>query len=124
VEGAVFEIADEEGVVLFTGTTDEDGLLDVILPLGTYIVTEISAPEDYIIDDTPKTVLLDEDGEVLELTMVNILEIEDVEPKPLPEEEEELPKTGSENVNYLYGLGLILILGGAVLLSKKKRIAR
>ncbi|SFN78143.1 Cna B-type domain-containing protein [Proteiniclasticum ruminis] len=124
VEGAVFEIADEEGVVLFTGTTDEDGLLDVILPLGTYIVTEISAPEDYIIDDTPKTVLLDEDGEVLELTVVNILEIEDVEPLPLPEEEEELPKTGSENVNYLYGLGLILIMGGAVLLSKKKRIVR
>ncbi|SDI38465.1 Cna B-type domain-containing protein [Proteiniclasticum ruminis] len=126
VEGAVFEITDEEGVVLFTGTTDEDGLLSAVLPLGTYIVSEISAPEDYIIDDTPKTVLLDEDGEVLELTVVNILEIEDVEPLPLPEEEEEeaLPRTGSENVNYLYGLGLILILGGTVLLSKKKRTVK
>ena len=108
------------------GTTDENGLLSAVLPLGTYIVTEISAPEDYIIDDTPKTVLLDEDGEVLELTVVNILEIEDVEPLPLPEEEEEeaLPRTGSENVNYLYGLGLILILGGTVLLSKKKRTVK
>jgi len=124
VEDVVFEVANEDGEVLFTGTTDEDGLLEVILPLGTYIVTEISAPEDFIMDDEPKTVILDEDGEVLELTVVNILEIEDVEPLPLPEEEEELPKTGSENVNYLYGLGMILILGGAVLLSKKKRTVR
>ena len=38
----------------------------------------------------------------MKLTIVNTLEIEDVE--PLPEEEQEaLPRTGSENVNYLYG---------------------
>ncbi len=125
-DGAVFEITDEEGAVLFSGATGKDGLLSAVLPLGTNIVTAISAPEDYIIDDTPKTVLLDEDGEVLELTVVNILEIEDVEPLPLPEEEEEeaLPRTGSENVNYLYGLGLILILGGTVLLSRKKRTVK
>ena len=60
----------------------------------------------------------------MKLTIVNTLEIEDVEPLPEEEEEEALPRTGSENVNYLYGLGLILILGGTVLLSKKKRTVK
>lgn len=61
---------------------------------------------------------------MMKLTIVNTLEIEDVEPLPEEEEEEALPRTGPENVNYLYGLGLILILGGTVLLSKKKRTVR
>ena len=53
-DGAVFEITDEEGVVLFSGAIGKDGLLSAVLPLGTNIVTAISAPEDYIIDDAQR----------------------------------------------------------------------
>ncbi|WP_312652295.1 Cna B-type domain-containing protein [Proteiniclasticum sp.] len=128
VEGVVFEVEDEEGNLVFRGTTDEDGILETVLPLGTYIVTEISAPEDYIMDPESKTVILDEDGEVFELTVVNILEFEDVDPKPLPptpappKPQPQLPSTGAENGVIWYGLGILMALGGVLLLRKRRNI--
>ncbi len=127
VEDVVFEVEDEEGNIVFRGTTDEDGILETVLPLGTYIVTEISAPADYIMDPEPKTVVLDEDGEVLELTVVNILEIEEVEPKPLPptpkpQPKPQLPSTGSADSTIFYGLGILMALGGLLLLKKRRTV--
>ena len=127
VEDVVFEVEDEEGNIVFRGTTDEDGILETVLPLGTYIVTEISAPADYMMDPEPKTVVLDEDGEVLELTVVNILEIEEVEPKPLPptpkpQPKPQLPSTGSANSTIFYGLGILMALGGLLLLRKRRTV--
>lgn len=138
VAGVVFDVTDDEGESVFTGTTDEEGLLEISLPLGAYLVTEISAPENYIMDEEPKTITLSEEDELVELVVVNIFEVEEVLPLPLPEDEEEeeqedpeieevkavLPSTGSTNTMYLYGLGLIMVLGGAKLLSKKREVLK
>ncbi|MFH5836136.1 Cna B-type domain-containing protein [Proteiniclasticum sp. C24MP] len=118
VEDVIFEIEDEDGVLIDTVSTDEDGIAEIVLPLGTYTVREIYAPEDYIMDDEEKTVTLDEDGETVELTVVNILEIEEVEPLPLPKPT--LPKTGAQSSFIWYGFGAMLALAGFTLLRKKK----
>jgi len=124
VKDVVFEIDDTNGVLIYRGTTDEDGILKVTLPLGTYIVRETSAPDDYIMDDEEKTITIDEDGETVKLTVVNILEFEDVGPlpdtggKPKPT----LPKTGAQSSFIWYGIGAMLTLAGFTLLKKKKTI--
>lgn len=124
VKDVVFEIDDTNGVLIYRGTTDEDGILKVTLPLGTYIVRETSAPDDYIMDDKEKTIMIDEDGETVKLTVVNILEFEDVGPlpdtggKPKPT----LPKTGAQSSFIWYGIGAMITLAGFTLLKKKKTI--
>lgn len=122
IEGVIFEIEDAEGLLIDTVSTDEDGIAEVVLPLGTYTITEIFAPEDYIMDDEEKIVIIDEDGETVELTVVNILEIEEVEPLPLPTPKPKptLPKTGAQGSFLWYGMGAILALAGFTLLRKKK----
>ena len=120
VEGVIFEIEDAEGLLIDTVSTDEDGIAEVVLPLGTYTITEIFAPEDYIMDDEEKIATIDEDGETVELTVVNILEIEEVEPLPLPKPKPTLPKTGAQGSFLWYGMGAILALAGFTLLRKKK----
>ena len=118
VEDVVFEVRNGAGVLIYRGTTDDEGILQVVLPLGTYVVREISAPADYIMDTAPKNVTIDEDGEVVTLTVVNILEVEEVEPKPLPE----LPKTGAQSAGIFYGMGAFTLLAGVLLLRKRRTI--
>jgi len=124
VENVIFRIEDENGVLIDTGTTDEDGILEFTLALGKYTVIEIYAPEDYIMDDEEKVVTIDEDGEIVILSVVNILEFEDGgelpdtggKPKPV------LPKTGAESTFIFYGIGAMLTLAGFTLLKKKKTV--
>ncbi len=59
VQGAVFEIRNENGVVVDTITTGINGkATSSKLALGTYTVTEIAVPSPLILDSTPKTVTL------------------------------------------------------------------
>ena len=91
LEGAKFEIHDEEGVLVYSGISDENGIVEVLLPLGSYKVMEMEAPEDFILDQTPVMAVLDMDGEVIELTFVNepeINELPDTDGNDDPDEEE------------------------------------
>ena len=57
--GCKFEIKDSNGNIVETLVTDENGVaVSKLLPLGTYTVVEIEAPNGYIIDATPHTVTL------------------------------------------------------------------
>ncbi|MBR0575669.1 Cna B-type domain-containing protein [Proteiniclasticum sp. BAD-10] len=113
--GVDFVIRDAEERVVFTGTTDETGILRVILPLGSYTVMETKAPENYIMDAEAKTVRLTTDKEEVTLRVVNVLEIEDVENKPLP-------STGSAGGALYLLLGLTLLGAGLLLLKKQKTV--
>ncbi len=74
VIGATFEITDSSGTVaaeLVTGQGGKASTGNKDLPLGTYTVKEISAPEGYIADTTPKTVTLTENKQVETVSFVN-----------------------------------------------------
>lgn len=50
--GAVFEVLDDAGVVYCTMTTDSHGYaVSIDLPIGSYHIREIQAPDGYVIDD-------------------------------------------------------------------------
>ncbi|HFH0098009.1 TPA: SpaA isopeptide-forming pilin-related protein [Streptococcus pyogenes] len=58
--GARFQLESNKGVVL-TGETDGKGEYTFTnLPFGDYILTEIAAPKGYILDKTPRTIIVGE----------------------------------------------------------------
>lgn len=107
-------ILDENKNVIFTGITDENGVVKFTLPYGKYFYQELEAPEGYLIDTTPYAFEIKENGEVLKATMTNEKE---------PEIEIDTPQTG-EQTNYVIPVsiagatGVTLVL--AVILKKKK----
>lgn len=67
-----FEIYDEEGYVMDTITTDENGKASSKnLDYGTYYFKEISAPEGYIMDETLYRFKLDEENRTFYTTVTN-----------------------------------------------------
>ena len=57
--GCRFVIKDKSGNIVDTLITDENGIaISNLLPLGTYTVVEVEAPNGYIIDAAPHTVTL------------------------------------------------------------------
>ena len=72
LQGATFKITRGDGsVVRENAVTDATGLIHLPeLETGTYIITEIKAPDGYVIGETPKTVELRE-GQTYELTFSN-----------------------------------------------------
>lgn len=72
LQGATFKITRGDGsVVCESVTTDAKGVVHLPgLETGTYIITEISAPDGYVVDSTPKTVEL-VSGQTYEITFSN-----------------------------------------------------
>lgn len=72
LSGATFKIARGDGsVVREAAVTDSDGIIHLAeLDTGTYVITEVKAPDGYVIDETPKTVQLRKD-QTYEVTFEN-----------------------------------------------------
>lgn len=93
LQGAIFEILNEQKEVIKTVTTNEDGLiiLDKILP-GKYYIKEIQAPEGFEINDEIVEIEI-ELNEKIEVTVTNSkITIEPVQ--EVQEEVKRLPVTG------------------------------
>lgn|GEM_PF-2103438 len=72
LSGTTFEIRNEGGEVVATGTTADDGSVEFErLPIGTYTFTETQATEGYLIDPTVFTFTIEEDGSITGETYVS-----------------------------------------------------
>ncbi|NLB21373.1 MAG: Cna B-type domain-containing protein, partial [Clostridium sp.] len=130
--GAVFTIYDLNGKLIDTMTTGADGTFKVILPLGMYRVTEVTAPKGYDKKDISRLVVLYEDGKTMNLEIVNEKTKNGF--GTLPDTgggtssgggtyTPTLPKTGSTVQPILYILGLFsLFVGTSELRRKPKRV--
>ena len=71
VEGAEFKVVDESGKEVAKQKTNKEGKITIKgLPVGKYTVTEISAPEGYILNAETKTVIV-KTGETATIKAVN-----------------------------------------------------
>ena len=100
--GITFAIYDESKEnKIFEGITNDDGILSVSLPIGTYYIREIATLEGYILDDTWHEMIIDDKEEEFFLELTN---------KKIPEVP--VPKTDKVNYHLLEGFSLISILLG------------
>ena len=73
IPDCTFEILNENKEQVITGTTDENGIAKFQLAIGKYFYREISAPEEYIIDDTLYPFEITEEGVSVYAKMTNYL---------------------------------------------------
>lgn len=73
IPDCTFEILNENKEQVITGTTDENGIAHFQLAIGKYFYREISAPEEYIIDDTLYPFEITEEGVSVYAEMTNSL---------------------------------------------------
>lgn len=106
--GAKMVIKDKAGTVVFEGITGANGLLKVSLPFGEYIVSEVAAPEGYILTTQTYSINVNKSGLTFDVRIPNT-------------EEEELPQTGGIPSELLYLMGAMAIIGGVVLVKGKRR---
>ena len=110
VEGALIEIFDSEGNLIYSGYTDHEGkILLEDLEYGEYSFKESEAPEGYILNDELHHFKIEKDGEIVKDTLSNEKEVIDV------------PNTLS-NFDAIY-IPIGIIAFGLILLivSKKRR---
>lgn len=123
LSGAVFEVRTSQGEVLGTLTTGEDGTATMMLPLGIYRVVEIKAPAGYELGNINRMVILFNKNQTVTTEIVNEFgEIEDVDPLPLPEDDDTngLPQTGEASSSAFYVLGLFSLMVGSQALRRRK----
>lgn len=62
-----------EATALLTAVSNNDGVFRFDnVPVGEYVVIELSAPEGYLLDNTPIPVTLNKDGQIVTIKAVNI----------------------------------------------------
>ena len=103
---AGFRIRDEDGNIVATGRTDENGTVSFTLRYGKYTYQEYDAPEGYLIDEQEYPFEIKEDGQIVKAIMTNARE---------PEEPVIPPKTGDDrNTGMWTAISVVTAAGGAV----------
>ncbi len=59
--------------ILATVSAEDGSFTFADIPYGEHVVREIAAPEGYVMDDTPYTVKVDQNGAVVEIEITNKL---------------------------------------------------
>lgn len=109
---------------LMTTISAEDGSFYFNdIPVGSYIVREIEAPDGYILDDKSYEADITEDGQIIEIKIVNVMKIGKLS---LTHNYLSSPKTGADYVIFavaLGGAGIIAFIT-AINISKKKKVRK
>ena len=72
LSGVHFKLTDRSGVLVQEGDTDVNGKLSfTAIPLGEYLIQETSALSGYVLNETPISVSLTQNGQVVELSVQN-----------------------------------------------------
>ena len=72
LEGAVFEIYNKANVLVDTIESNSRGLaVSKLLPLGRYIIKEVSSPQFYSVNSEEVTVYLEHEGQIVQLEWLN-----------------------------------------------------
>ena len=66
-------LTDDTEPILTTVSAEGGSFTFADIPYGEYVVREIAAPEGYVMDDTPYTVKVDQNGAVVEIEITNKL---------------------------------------------------
>ena len=69
--GAGFRVLDKNGKTVAEGKTGDDGTISFQLRYGEYTVAEYEAPEGFVLDDTPYSFTVRENGQMLSVDMSN-----------------------------------------------------
>ena len=106
LSGVEFAIYDENGNLFQTFVTDEDGYYETILPYGKYTVKETKCLEGYYSNETSMDVIVESEGQVIELEITN-------KAIPIPPAEPQSPNTGAispMNCLPMLSVGLIPVI--------------
>lgn len=109
---------------LMTATSSEDGSFYFNdIPVGAYIVREIEAPEGYILDDKSHEVNITDDGQIIELKIVNVMKIGMLS---LIHNYLSSPKTGADYMIFATALGAACIAAVTVIIciAKKRKVRK
>ncbi len=110
--GATFEITDQDGNLVATGTTDATGIAVFDeLPAGTYHYAEVLAPEGYILDQNSYPFEITENNQVVAVKLLNTA----------------IVTTGDDSNIYLYiVISAVTAMGIAIIaiLQRRRRTSR
>ena len=106
LQGACIEIWNEDEHVVFEGTTDEYGMIEIYeLPVGKYKFVELIAPAGYVLDDSVYEFEIMPDGSVVgDTSVVNvptevtISKVDAVDERPVPNAKIEVFDSGNSSV--------------------------
>jgi len=108
--GAEFILTDNEGTVIATVTSGEDGYAVIDgLDAGTYVLTETEAPDGYVKSDTPLTIVIPNDADSENVVNVKFAN-------------SQIPHTGgSGTLMFTIGGVVIIAMAGVLLLASRKK---
>lgn len=111
VPNALIEVYDENDELVYSGRTDENGLITITgLPIGKYKFIEKEAPEGYILNTDEHFFEIKEDGEIVKSYLTNEKEVFEV------------PKTSVADSKVIDVVTIVLVIAGIgfIIYDKKK----
>ena len=112
LEGATLVIKDSNGKELYKWVSEKEPYVIKGLEEGTYTLTEIQAPNGYILSEEVITFVVENNGKVNNVVMFNTPEVTEIV---------EVPSTGAFASSLPYIIGGLVIMIGSVLIYKNAK---